>query len=129
MLILVANRQIDSRNAEFGEDFGVTEAAWGHFLIWHAGECSCCFKNTDVVVATKWHNASVRSDDVARSASVNDNRYVDVLQKCWIDMARAEAADFFFDGKGDFKRSLEAGVTNEIKYFQDDRDSRAVVGA
>jgi hypothetical protein len=38
-------------------------------------------------------------------------------------------SDFFFDGKGDFKRSLEAGVTNEIKYFQDDRDSRAVVGA
>jgi hypothetical protein len=107
MLILVANRQINSRNAKFNEYFGAVKSAGNHFPIRHAGERSSCFKNAAVVVATKWHDASVRSDDVVRSAAVNDNRGVDVLQKCWVDMARSEAADFF-DRKGDFKYSLEA---------------------
>jgi hypothetical protein len=106
-LILVANRQINSRNAEFGEDFGVAEAAGGHFPIRHAGERSSCFKNAAVIIIAKWHDASVRSDGVARAPAVNGNRGVDVLQKCLVDMARAEAADFFFDGKSDFKCSLE----------------------
>jgi hypothetical protein len=89
----------------------------GHFPIGHAGKRSGCFENTAVIVVAKWYDASVRSDDIACSAAVHDDRGVDALQKCWVDITRAEAADFFFDGEGDFQRSLEAGVTNEIKYF------------